>query len=455
MRFVTCLALPLALAACKGDPKETPAAQPSAPTSNASAPPAAASSASAPAAPTSSSAAPAAVPPKDLNVIVLSIDSLRADMPWAGYPRDIAPRLSAFEKKAVSYTRAYSVSSYTSMSLGGLLAGKLPSGLKRSGYFFGDYDASNLFFPEVLQKAGVLTMGVQAHFYFQVKNGRGAGFEQGFDKWEVVPGIKADNTTDTNITSRQSEELAEKLLGDAATEGKRFFFWAHFMDPHDVYMAHPGVGPYGKGERDKYDAEVTFTDTHVGKLLDFIANRPWASKTAIIITSDHGEAFGEHGQTRHGFEIWENLVRIPLMVQLPGGQPRRIDEPRSALDLAPTILDLIGVPLEAGFEGKSLVKEIAGAAADPRDVAIDLPTTSDNERRRALVHGTLKITCYGNDTNCKLFDLEKDPTEEKPITRGDQYKEMHERYLAHAKTITEVPPTRCQAGCLNKAYMKK
>jgi arylsulfatase A-like enzyme len=436
----------LVLAACKGN-EAPPPAQPPATT----APPPATS---APQPTASASAAPPAEPagpPKDMNVIVLSIDSMRADMPWAGYSRDIAPRLTALEKTAVSYTKAYAVSSYTSMSLGGFLAGKIPSGLTRSGYFFGQYPADNTFFPELLKDGKVLTMGVHAHFYF-----KDAGFEQGFAKWEIVPGIKADNTTDNNITSPQSEQLAEKLLGDPALESQRFFFWAHFLDPHDVYMAHPGVGPYGKSERDKYDAEITFTDQHVGKLLDFIASKPWAKKTAIIITSDHGEAFGEHGQTRHGFEIWENLVRVPMFFVMPGATAKRIDTPRSALDLAPTIMELLGVAPSPAFEGKSLVKELYGEKAEPRDVIVDLPMTSDNDKRRALVRGNLKLTCYGGDlATCKLFDVEKDPGEEKPITSGDDFKTLMEAFKAHAKTVKEVAPTRCGAGCLNKAYLNK
>jgi arylsulfatase A-like enzyme len=143
------------------------------------------------------------------------------------------------------------------------------------------------------------------------------------------------------------------------------------------------------------------------------------------------------------------------MIMVPGATPRRIDEPRSAIDLAPTITDLLGVESDPGFEGKSLVKEVFGAPAEARDVIVDLPTTSDSDRRRSLVHGKLKITCYGNDNTCKVFDLEKDPTEDKPTSSGPEFKEMHERYLAHAKTIKEVPPTRCQAGCLNGAYNNK
>ena len=112
---------------------------------------------------------------------------------------------------------------------------------------------------------------------------------------------------------------------------------------------------------------MTFTDQHVGKLLDFIASKPWASRTVIIVTSDHGEEFGEHQMTRHGFEVWETLVHVPLMVVAPGAQPRaRSTSLRSGIDLAPTILDLFGVAGDPSFEGKSLVQELYGATPSDR-----------------------------------------------------------------------------------------
>ena len=387
-------------------------------------------------------------PPEDCNVILLSIDSLRADMPWNGYARPIAPRLTELEKKAVSFGRAYSVSSYTSMSLGGLLAGRLPSELHRSGYFFGTYKG-DVFFPKLLQRASVHTMGVMAHMYF-----KSAGFDQGFDEWKIVPGITFDPNTDREITSPKSEELAEQLLGDPANERRRFFFWTHLLDPHDLYMRHEGID-WGKSSRDRYDGEVTFTDLYVGKLLDFVATQPWARRTVIIVTSDHGEEFGEHGMTRHGFEIWETLVHVPLMVLAPGAPPRRIDVPHSNIDLGPTILDLFGVPADERFEGQSLVGEIYGAPTEARDVLVDLPMTSDNGRRRALVRGRWKLICFDDDNDCRLYDVEKDPLERSPLAKGDDFKDMKARYRALAKTIKEVPPYACTGDCLNGGYRKK
>jgi choline-sulfatase len=411
-------------------------------------------------------------PPEDLNVLLLSIDCLRADMPWAGYPRPIAPRLTELAAKSVVYTRAYSLSSYTSMSLGGLLGGKLPGELKRDGYFFGVYAQEDIMFPELLHAAGIRTIGGHAHGYFH-----DAGFDQGFDRWEVVPNLKWNNTTDENITSPQLEGIAEKLLSEPATGSSRFFAWFHFLDPHDQYLPHPGIGPYGNTPRDRYDAEVTFTDGYIGKLLDFVAGQPWGKKTAIIVTADHGEAFGEHHQYVHGFELWENLVHVPLFFFIPGATPRQVDVPRSAVDLAPTVLELMHVPVStevdaggkgvvASFEGTSLVSEIFGGPTPLRDVAIDLPETSDSDRRRALIHGDLKIIAFGKSPYLQVFDLKSDPEELKPIghgasggdapdPRGEAFDEMLGRYRAFEKTVKDVPPTKCNEGCLNGAYAKK
>jgi choline-sulfatase len=357
----------------------------------------------------------------------------------------------------VSYTRAYSISSYTSMSLGGLLGGKLPSEMKRNGFFFGSYAKDNLMFPELLKANGVRTMSAHAHGYFN-----SAGFDQGFDVWKIVPGIIFKNETDPNVTSPQHEALAEKILDDPALETTRFFAWFHFLDPHDQYISHEkdGIPAYGKTLRDRYDAEVTFTDQWLGKLLDFIAKKSWAKRTVIIVTADHGEAFGEHNQYNHGFEIWENLVRVPMFIVVPGGEaagaaPRRIDLPRSAIDLAPTILELLGTPADPSFEGKSLVPELYGATAEPRDVVLDLPMTSDNDKRRAIVHEKLKIVAYGKDELLRLFDLEADPDEKSPITRGEKFDAMAKRYRDFAKTVKEVAPTACNVGCLNRAYATK
>jgi choline-sulfatase len=401
-------------------------------------------SASPPPPPTASAKPPAAPagPAKDLNVLLISIDSLRADMPWAGYDRPIAPRLTEIENRAVSYTNAYAISSYTSMSIGGLLGGAYPSEMKRSGYFFSTFPKENVMFPSRLQQAGVRTLTAHGHGYF--KQGK-SGFEQGFDVYELVADLKWSNTTDQNVTGEKVEAIAERLLSDDANTGRRFFAWFHFMDPHDQYVRHDGID-YGKKARDLYDGEVTFADRQVGRLLDFVAKKPWAGRTAIIITGDHGEAFGEHGMWRHGFEIFQPLVRVPWMFVLPGVGPRRIDLARSHIDMAPTILELLGVNT-GDLRGESLVAELYGTKpAAPRDVVVDLPRTSDNDRRRAIIHDHYKLIAFGDDSYYQVFDLAADPGETRSIEKADRakYDEMVAIYKKARPGIKEVPPYACR-----------
>jgi arylsulfatase A-like enzyme len=384
------------------------------------------------------------LPPK-LNVLLITIDALRADMPWAGYPRPIAPRLTELEKRSVSYSQAYAISSYTSMSIGGMLGGEYPAAMKRDGFFFGTYPKEALMFPERLQAAGVRTMGAQAHRYFASS----AGFAQGFDVWEMVPGIKFDPQTDPNVTGPKHEELAEKILSDPKNTSGQFFAWFHFMDPHDVYVTHKEVPPWGSTGRDRYDGEVTFTDLQIGKLLDFVARQPWAARTAIVVSSDHGEAFGEHHVYRHGFEVFQELVRVPWFFVIPGVQAHRLEIPRSHIDMAPTIMELMGVPQgEPAMRGKSLVGEIIGRdPADRRDVVVDLPRTSDNDRRRALISDKYKLVGYSDDSYFRLYDLEADPGEAHDLRKTDPatYARLVDRYKDVSKTIKEVKPYACRA----------
>ncbi|MEO8798984.1 MAG: sulfatase-like hydrolase/transferase, partial [Polyangiaceae bacterium] len=234
-----------------------------------------------------------------------------------------------------------------------------------------------------------------------------------------------------------------------------FFAWFHFLDPHDRYLPHEGIF-YGKSLRDRYDAEVTFTDEYIGKLLDFVAAQPYASHTAIIVTADHGEAFGEHGQYGHGFELWENLVRVPLLFVIPGVTPKKIDEPRSAIDLAPTIMSLMNVEVPEGFEGHSLVPELTGKVVpEARDIVIDLPATSDNDKRRALIRGKYKLISSGSKAPVRaVYDLYADPGETKPI-RGDDADDLMKRFKAMEAGVKDVAATKCKEDCLNGAYARK
>lgn len=381
--------------------------------------------------------------PRPLNVLMLSVDALRADMPWNGYPRPIAPNLTALSERSVLYTHAYSVSSYTAQSVAAMLSGRFASTLYRAGYFFTSYPKANLFFPEVLQEDHIRTMGWFSHLYF----GRGKGLDQGFDVWELVPGITFDPQTDNCVTSDKMYDLGKKILGNPENTSGQFFAWSHWGDPHDVYIKHKESPDFGNKNRDRYDSEVWYTDHYLGKLLDWAKQQPWWAHTAVIITSDHGEAFGEHGQYRHAFEIWENLVRVPLMFFIPGAPPKRIDQRRTHIDLAPTIMDLLGQkPLEQ-FEGKSLLPEMLGEVPveDRKVLALELTEDTNNPERRAIISGKYKLLQRGNTQNFSLFDIEADPGESNDLSSKEPERLAATKKLFDA-TFAAIPSIRPYGG---------
>ena len=375
------------------------------------------------------------------NVLLITVDSLRADMPWAGYERPIAPRLSALHAKSISYKNAYSTSSFTSKSVPGMLTGRYPSELARTGSFFTKYVSADQFVCKHLGAEGIPCVGGHAHMYFSPGH---SGFETGFSSWKIVPGITFDYQTDPYVTSHKLTPLAietlESVVGDAGA--RPFFAWFHYMDPHDEYKSHEESPKFGKRARDLYDEEVFYTDLWIGKLLDFVESQPWANKTVIAVTADHGEAFGEHGITRHAHEVWEELVHVPLFFYVPGLPPRVIEASRGHADLAPTFVELLGAKNVPPLPGTSLVKEFAGAEPEERDVIIDLPEDDYNERRRALIHGRKKIIAFGKDVRFALYDLESDPREAKDLIRSDPElaAEMRQRYREASKKIQDVPP---------------
>jgi len=367
----------------------------------------------------SSSAAAPSDAKKPRNVIMITLDAVRADMPWQGYKREIAPNLTKLAKTGTVYTHAYAASSYTAKSMGSLFAGKYPSSLYRDGSFFTHYSKANVWFTETLHDAGVHTVGVTAHKYFD----QGKNLGQGFDIWKMPADLKFDPETDNNITSPDMTKLGTEILGDPKNTEGRFFAWLHYGDPHDKYKLHPESPTYGSKGRDLYDNEIHFTDMWIQKLLDFCATQPWWKDTVVIISADHGEAFGEHKQYFHGFALWEHLVRVPLIIAGPGIDARQVDLRRSHIDLAPTILELIGVPAPEGLHGKSLVPELLGKEppGEREPILCDLPADKYNPPTRVAVLGDFKLI---EDPGPKyhLYNVVADPEELKDLAEDPKSK---------------------------------
>jgi len=376
--------------------------------------------------------------PTNGNVVIISIDTLRYDMGYMGYKRAISPRIDELAARSVIYERAYALASYTGKSVGPMLIGKYGSETHRNWGHFNKFSTEDTFVAERLQAAGTHTIAVHGHRYF----GKFGGLERGFEVLDLsaAPPEGAKWATDTTVTSEKLTDAAIAAL-QQAPDAKPFFLWVHYLDPHADYKQHESVPSFGGSARDMYDGEVAYTDQQIGRLLDHLAARPDKDRTSIIVTSDHGEAFGEHKMWRHGVELWEVLVRVPLVVHVPGIEPKRIEARRSLIDLVPTVLDLMGQPQPSGegddfVSGTSWVADWGDAEPAKRDILIDMPGGPYNESRRAFIHGDLKLV-ISRGANKELFDLADDPGELKNLwaKRG---KEIEAHYALFKSKLREI-----------------
>jgi arylsulfatase A-like enzyme len=388
-----------------------------------------------------------------VNVLVVTIDTLRFDESTPPAGPSATPNLDALAARGTRFARAYALASYTGKSIGPMMIGRYPSETDRDGGHFNRYGRGNLMLAERLKKQGFRTLGAAAMNYFSLRS----GLARGFDVWDLSARPKheeggAGSDQDTSITSPAITDAAIRMLRKQGDPQRRNFVWLHYTDPHAQYVEHDGAPDFlgsrrggGAMARARYDAEVWSTDREVGRLLAaierFPSKRPWV----VVVTSDHGEAFNEHGMSWHGMEVWESLVRVPLIVAAPGMKPHVVEQRRSHVDLVPTILDLVGA-LE-GFDGpgKSLVPELVdGALAQERDVLVDMPTGPYTQKRRALLYGPtpgMKIIAFPGK-RFGLFDLAKDPGELADLSDDAAlFEEARARLEAAEAALREIAPT--------------
>ncbi len=375
--------------------------------------------------PSSPSPGKVVAPGRDLNLILITVDALRAsEVGFLGYNKPTTPNLDALASGSVVFDRAYALASYTGKALAPMLIGKYPSETLRDGSHFNAYFAGNTFLAGRLRDAGFYTLGAASHWYFHGAYGLTRGFDV-FDLSAMPPTGQGDS--DTSTTSPQLTDAALKLLAKVGT--RRFFLWVHYFDPHAQYVPHDGSPDFsepgkraGSQMRALYDGEVWFTDASIGRLLRYVAKEPWAEDTVIVVTSDHGEAMNEHGIAfQHGFEIWEPLVRIPLLVRAPGVTPHHVPVKRSVIDLVPTVLDLMHVsqPPQGELSGQTLTNDLErpDLSYEERDVYIDMPDGPYTHMRRGIIHGAtpgMKLIHFGAN-QYQLYDLARDPAESEDL----------------------------------------
>jgi len=391
---------------------------------------------------------------RDLNLILITIDTLRADeVGFLGYPKPTTPNLDALAERGVIFERAYAMASYTGKALAPMLIGKYPSETDRDWGHFNTYSESNTLLAERLRGAGFFTMAAASHWYFRPA----FGLTQGIDTLDLsaTPG-GGQGDTDTTTTGEKLTDAALGLLAHHSAS-QRFFLWIHYFDPHSQYVLHPGAPDFAGSDRSSegrtraaYDGEVWFTDHQIGRILDYARTQDWYGKTAFVVTSDHGESLGEHGIAyQHGIEIWESLIRIPLLIVAPGLHAHRVAKKRSAVDLVPTLLDLMDLPQpESGeLSGRSMAADLApnaGQTEEERDVYIDMPDGPHTRMRRGLISGPtpgIKLIHFGG-RQYQLYDLTTDPGEIIDLARepeaAEVFGEMVDAMASKRATLKEI-----------------
>ncbi len=343
---------------------------------------------------------------KPLSLIILTVDALRWDIGLMGYPRAITPNIDKLGERSVVFERAYALSSYTGRSLAPMFIGRYPSEAFCNYSHFTKYKKENQMLAETLKAAGFATSGIGSHFYFE----QPSGLKQGFDRFhvEIPPGPQH---IDQKVSSDWVANRAIQTLKDPEFTKGRFFLWAHFMDPHRDYIPHRGFAAFGTKARDLYDGEVAFTDHYVGKVLDAITAAGLDQRTVVVVTSDHGEAFSEHDIRYHGRRLWEEIVRVPWILAVPGNPAKRVRTRVSHIDLPATLYDLLEVAPPDQDRGRSLVPVMKGAETADRPVYLDQPPGEYMEEIYAFIDGGYKLihTVVGN--RFQLFNLDLDPGE--------------------------------------------
>jgi arylsulfatase A-like enzyme len=391
--------------------------------------------------------------PNQMSFLLLTIDTLRPDLGYAGYERPVSPNIDELAKRSTVYEQAYAISTYTGFSIVPMMASRYPSEMVRSDRHEVSYAGENVLLAERLRAAGYRTFGAASHFLFHPE----LGWVDGFEKFVMSP-VEGDAPRGSHVdlyhSSRPLADAAIRFLNDPQITSGPFLIWVHFLDPHKQYLDHPGFTNWGKDPRGLYDGEIAYTDHHVGRVLRALAASPARERTAVILTGDHGEAFGEHGAFFHGREIWDEIMRVPLLMSVPGAPPRRLTRRVSHVDIAPTVIDLAGLPEDAGARGQSLVPELFGADLPGRPVLVDQPRNPYYRPKRGFIEGRHKLHHAVDSNTYRLFDLDRDPKETNDLVEGepDLFKKVRRSYALFASEIVEINPVHAlETGGPNEA----
>lgn len=339
-------------------------------------------------------------------VVLLTVDALRADVVDDPKRAAAMPFLTQLKRNGATFTRATSPGSQTSVSLTTAFSSRYFSqlfwrlhgtGAARFAYAASDPSPR---FPEILTAHGVRTKTACSLNFFAGD----FGVARGFEEQEMVA------TGRNHAAARPVIDALLRQLKKVGPDEPAFLF-AHLTEPHAPYdrgneaLKKAGKNPAELSDFERYVAEITVADAEIGRVVRAL-HTDFRDRGVIIVTSDHGEAFGEHQTWNHTKTLYEELLRVPLIIRGPGVQAMRIKEHVGLVDLGPTILDIFGVETPSSFMGQSLVPLLRG-----KDVELHRPILAEGRLRQALYVGQFKVIKDLRRKVIEAYDLEVDPGE--------------------------------------------
>jgi choline-sulfatase len=362
------------------------------------------------------------------NVLLITIDTLRTDRVGAfGSRLGLTPNLDRLAAEGIRFTRAYTSAPLTLPAHASILTASHPPvhGLRANGLFRLGPGVPTL--ATVLKSAGYRTGAFVGSFVLDAR----FGLNRGFDVYDDRYGERhADDGTEG--AERRAEDVMKPALAwilatprSPAPESLRiptaeseitrpWMAWVHFYDPHDPYRA---PEPYAS-RFEPYDAEVAYTDATLGHLLDSLRTAGQLERTIVAVAADHGESLGEHGERTHGVFAYDVTIRVPWVLWAGDRLNGSSDALVRLIDLAPTVLDLIGVGAPREFGGASVVRRVRDVTTSPSAYfeAMDANLTRNWAPLTGIVSGTDKLIDLPKP---ELYDLARDPGESRNLFASD------------------------------------
>jgi choline-sulfatase len=348
-------------------------------------------------------------PARAPDVLLITLDTTRADrMGFLGSTRGLTPALDALARTGTVFTRAYAQAPITTVSHATILTGTYPP-LHGVDDFGAPLPASVPYLPELLRRGGYRTAAFVGSIVLDPRSGTAPGFDRGFATYDAGFALRNPGEDRYQTIERRGDEVAARavrwLAARPRSASEPFFAWVHLFDPHDPYDPPADLKP--RFVSAPYDGEIAAVDRAIGTVIAAAG-----ADTLVVVAADHGEALGGHGETTHGVFLYEESLHVPLVIRFPQRRAAgvRVTTRVRLADIAPTVLERIGMPVPGEMRGQTLLPLLAPAATgDDRPVYAESAYPRRAFGWSPLVSWRSDRFLYVKAPRRELYDLVSDP----------------------------------------------